>query len=341
MSFPRPLISFIIPVYNRPEEVQELLQSLCLQHDKRFEVIIIEDGSHTPCKSIVEEYSSRLSIVYKYIENGGPARARNIGAQLATSDLLVFLDSDVVLPAAYTDRVIQAFTKKENSLQGFDVFGGADCAADSFTPVQKAINYAMTSPLTTGGIRGGKKHIGKYYPRTFNMGCRRLFFDKVQGFDESMRFGEDIDFGLRLEKCGAHIVLLQDAWVYHKRRVDFRKFFKQVFNSGMARMTLSLKHKGSLKLVHLLPSIATITLLFFLIVGVCICPWALTIPLLGGLIIFIHACIQTKSLWIALLSLPAVLIQICGYGAGFLAASIKRLFSSKASLQAFDKSFYN
>ena len=240
--------SVIIPVYNRPDEVDELLQSLTQQSFKDFEVIVVEDGSSIPCKPVTEKYQELLDVHYYDKPNSGPGQTRNYGVERSKGEYLIILDSDCILPEGY-------FLAVEEELQheAADAFGGPDRAHESFTNIQKAINYSMTSFFTTGGIRGGKKKMDKFYPRSFNMGVRREVYQALGGFSR-MRFGEDIDFSIRIFKGGYTCRLFPGAWVYHKRRTDFRKFFKQVHNSGIARINLYKKYPESLKLVHLLPA---------------------------------------------------------------------------------------
>ena len=244
--------SVIIPVYNRPDEVDELLQSLTAQHFKDFEVVVVEDGSSVPCEKIVNQYQGKLDIHYYNKPNSGPGQTRNYGAERSNGEYLIILDSDCILPEGYLDAV-----EKELQTAPADAFGGPDRAHSSFTDIQKAINYSMTSFFTTGGIRGGKKKMDKFYPRSFNMGVRREVYQALGGFS-NMRFGEDIDFSIRIFKGGYQCRLFPDAWVYHKRRTDFKKFFKQVHNSGIARINLYKKYPESLKVVHLLPAVFTL-----------------------------------------------------------------------------------
>ena len=244
--------SVIIPVYNRPDEVDELLQSLTVQCFKDFEVVIVEDGSSIPCKEVADRYTDRLDIKYFSKPNSGPGQTRNYGAERSEGEYFIILDSDVILPEGYFDAI-----EKELQSSPADAFGGPDRAHDSFTDIQKAINYSMTSFFTTGGIRGGKKKMDKFYPRSFNMGIRREVYEALGGFSK-MRFGEDIDFSIRIFKGGYTCRLFPDAWVYHKRRTDLKKFFKQVHNSGIARINLYKKYPDSLKLVHWLPAVFTL-----------------------------------------------------------------------------------
>ena len=234
--------SFIIPVYNRPNEVDELLQSLKTQTFKDFEVVVVEDGSNIPCEKVVCSYSSDLNVHYYNKPNSGPGQTRNYGVERAQGEYVLILDSDVVLPPGYLQAV-----DDELQQEPCDAFGGPDRAHKDFTPMQKAINYAMTSFFTTGGIRGGKKKMDKFYPRSFNMGVRREVYEALQGFSK-MRFGEDIDFSTRIFKGGYKCRLFPEAWVWHKRRTDLKKFFKQVHNSGIARINLMKRHPGTLKL---------------------------------------------------------------------------------------------
>ena len=239
--------SIIVPVYNRPDEVAELLESLTAQTVKDFEVIIVEDGSERDCRAVAEQYAGKLDVRYFAKKNSGPGPSRNYGAERAKGEWLIVLDSDVVVPPGY----LQAIADELASAPA-DAFGGPDRAHPSFTDTQKAISYSMTSFFTTGGIRGGKKKLDKFYPRSFNMGVRRDVYLRLGGFSK-MRFGEDIDFSLRIVGAGCRCRLFPGAWVWHKRRTDMRKFFRQVYNSGIARINLQKRHPGSLKLVHLLP----------------------------------------------------------------------------------------
>ena len=270
--------SFIIPVFNRPDEVDELLESLTHQTLRDFEVVVVEDGSDVPCRDVVERYADRLQVHYYDKPNSGPGQTRNYGVERAKGDYVLILDSDVVLPEGYLQAV-----DHELAATPCDAFGGPDRAHASFSKMQKAINYAMTSFFTTGGIRGGKKKMDKFYPRSFNMGVRRAVYHELGGFS-AMRFGEDIDFSTRLIRSGHVSRLFQSAWVWHKRRTDLRKFFKQVHNSGIARIHLTKRHPGTLKAVHMLPAVFTLgcALLVVLAVAAALlgCPhwWALLLP---------------------------------------------------------------
>ena len=332
-----------------------------------MEVIIVEDGSSQPCEAIVHKYADKLQLRYYTKENSGPGQTRNYGAEHSQGDFLIFLDSDCVLPPGFLKEVEAELNRKE-----CDAWGGPDKAHEGFTPIQKAISYSMTSFLTTGGIRGGKKQMdGKFYPRSFNLGIRRSLYRQLGGFS-SMRFGEDIDLSLRIYKSGASCRLFPNAWVWHKRRTDFKKFFKQVHNSGIARINLMKRHPGSLKLVHLLPAVFTIgtflCLLLFLVglffagiglytgffsgtgcnmglvvafLGAAIMLLALLPLLLFSLIVFIDSSIQNKSIRIGLLSIWASFIQLIGYGTGFLRAWWLRCICGRnEELQAFKDNFY-
>lgn len=342
--------SLIIPVYNRPDEVDELLESLCHQTHKDFEVLVIEDGSQNKCEEVVQRYLSSLDVRYFYKENSGPSPSRNYGAERSRGEYLLILDSDCVLPPGYIQAIDEELARRDA-----DAFGGPDRAHESFTPVQKAINYAMTSFFTTGGIRGGKKKMDKFYPRSFNMGVRAEAYRALGGF-APMRFGEDIDFSIRIFKEGYACRLFPEAWVWHKRRTDLKKFFKQVHNSGIARINLYKKHPESLKLVHMLPAVFTVgvaLLLLLLLVGLALfavpscvaaAPWVTAVavaPLLCFvLLIFIDASVQNKSPYIGLLAVGASFVQLIGYGSGFLRAWWQRCVRGKDSFSAFEKTFY-
>lgn len=325
--------SLIIPVYNRPDEVDELLESLTNQSFKDFEVIVVEDGSSVPCKDIVEKYRDRLDVHYYNKPNSGPGQTRNYGAERSNGEYLLILDSDCVIQEGYLDAV-----EAELCREPADAFGGPDRAHDSFTPVQKAINYAMTSFFTTGGIRGGKKKMDKFYPRSFNMGVKADVYKALGGFSR-MRFGEDIDFSIRIFKGGYRCRLFPEAWVWHKRRTDLKKFFKQVHNSGIARINLYKKYPESLKLVHMLPAMFTVGVVLVILCSF-ICIWSLLLLAVFAAIIFADSSVRNKSVKIGILSVVAAFIQLTGYGSGFLAAWWKRCVLGKEAYSAFEKNFY-
>lgn len=327
------LFSVIIPVYNRPDELSELLQSLVSQHFKDFEVLVIDDGSTISCEKIADSFSDKLSIHYFFKQNSGPGPSRNYGAERASGDYLIILDSDCILPDTYFDAVVA-----ELKSVPADAFGGPDRAHSSFTDVQKAINYSMTSFFTTGGIRGGKKKMDKFYPRSFNMGVRREAYQALHGFSQ-MRFGEDIDFSIRIFKNGYSCRLFPEAWVYHKRRTDWKKFFKQVHNSGIARINLYKKYPDSLKLVHLLPAVFTLGCAVLLLGGL-FCSWSLSLLLLYALMVFIDSSLKNKSLLIGFYSIFAAYIQLIGYGTGFIRAWWRRCVLGKDEFEAFKTNFY-
>jgi glycosyltransferase involved in cell wall biosynthesis len=325
--------SIIVPVYNRPDEVDELLESLTHQVFRNFEVVIVEDGSDKRCDKVCNRYKDLLPLRYYYKKNSGPGNSRNFGVDYANGDYVIILDSDVVVPPHYLSAIDEELSREQ-----CDFFGGADAAHASFTPVQKAISYSMTSFFTTGGIRGGKKKLDKFYPRSYNMGVRRTAYQALGGFSR-MRFGEDIDFSYRLIENGYKSRLFPEAWVWHKRRTDLRKFFRQVYNSGIARINLEKRHPGTMKPVHLLPMLFTLGVLLLLLLSPW-CLWTLTPLLAYALIICIHSSVVNKSLRVGLLSVPAAFTQLMGYGLGFINAWWKRCVLRQDEFQAFEKTFY-
>lgn len=355
--------SIIVPVYNRPDECDELLDSLCRQTVADFEVIIVEDGSQVPCQEVVSKYAGRLDVHYYSKPNSGPGQTRNYGVERARGEYVLILDSDVVLPDDYIKSV-----DTELEAQGRpEAFGGPDRAHESFTAVQKSINYGMTSFFTTGGIRGGKAKLDRFFPRSFNMGVRRDVYQQLGGFSK-MRFGEDVDFSYRLVESGARCRLFPSAWVYHKRRANFRQFFKQVHNSGIARINLTKRHPGTLKLVHMLPMVFTLgvaaclllwlagVLLWFITPDMCS---ALGLPyealgmtgfawqiigiaplLLYSFIIFCDATTKNNSARVGLLSIVAAYVQLTGYGTGFIRCWWQRSVLGRDEFEAFKTNFY-
>ena len=318
--------------------MDELLESLTLQTLKDFEVIIVEDGSIKTCKDVCDKYANILDLHYYAKENSGPGQSRNYGAERSNGEWLIILDSDVVLPESYLTAVDKAITNHPASETPITAWGGPDAAHPSFTPVQKAISYSMTSFFTTGGIRGGKAKLDKFYPRSFNMGIRRDVYLQLGGFSK-MRFGEDIDFSYRIVEAGYMPRLFPDAWVWHKRRTDFRKFFRQVYNSGIARINLEKRHPGTMKLVHLLPTVFTLGVIGLLLITLFFSLACVPI-ILYCIIICIDSSIKNKSLWVGLLSIPAAFVQLMGYGFGFIESWWKRCVLKQSEFTAFEKNFY-
>ena len=327
-------LSLIIPVFNRPGEVEELLESLTKQTIKDFEIIIVEDGSVQKCDKIVNTYSSQLNIKYFFKENSGPGTSRNYGAERASGNYFVILDSDCIIPDKYIEIVINNLTKNYT-----DAYGGPDSAHESFSIFQKAVNYSMTSFFTTGGIRGKSEKADKFYPRSFNMGYSREVFEKTGGFSK-MRFGEDIDMSIRILQSGFKTKLIKEAFVYHKRRTSVKQFFKQVYNSGIARINLYKKYPDSLKIVHVFPTIFILGFIALSIISTFLSPLFLIPIIIHILLILIDSSIKNNSIIIGFLSIFTSYIQFLGYGSGFLIAYIKRVFFKKQAFEAFEKNFY-
>lgn len=328
--------SFIIPVYNRPEEIRELLQSMtALDFLQNFEVVIVEDGSTIPANNVVEQFMDRLNILYFQKENTGPGDSRNYGMQKATGDYFVILDSDVILPSDYLKEV-DAFL----STHYFDFFGGPDGAHKNFTHIQKAINYSMTSLLTTGGIRGNKNAVGKFQPRSFNMGISKTAFNASGGFG-AIHPGEDPDLSLRLWSLGFKSTFIPNAVVFHKRRIDWEKFKTQVNKFGKARPILNSWHPGSAKITYWFPSLFISGLAIAVILFVFGFPLLILIYLLYLLIIGLDAAIKNKSFNIGIAAMRATLVQFWGYGMGFLASVWKINILKQEPENAFPELFFH
>ena len=306
--------SIIIPVYNRPDEMAEMLASLAQQSEKNFEVVVVEDGSSLPCKDEVDRYADKLEIQYCTKPNTGRSDTRNVGMQRARGDYFLFFDSDCILPPEYIQSLNRCLQKDYT-----DCFGGPDRALPTFTDMQKAVNFAMTSFLTTGGIRGsGKVCMEKFHPRSFNMGFSRAVYEKVGGFADM--FGEDIDLSIRIREAGFRTVLFPEVSVYHKRRVNLKKFFRQVYNFGQARIFLYRLHPDSLKAVHSLPALFVLGEAALILLAVFHTPYWLLLLALYALMLFFASLGKNKSLKIALLSVLTGFVQLNGYGCGFLKA---------------------
>lgn len=308
--------SFIIPVYNRPEEVKELLESFSkLEDGLDFEIVIVEDGSTITSKGIVDVFSNTLNISYYYKKNSGPGDSRNYGMSRAKGNYFIILDSDCLLPKTYLNIVNEYLSK-----DFVDCFGGPDTAHESFTNIQKAINFAMTSFITTGGIRGGKHNTAKFQPRSFNMGLSKAAFESSGGFG-SIHPGEDPDLSIRLHKLGFRTELINEAYVFHKRRISWPKFVKQVYKFGMARPILNSWYPETSRLTYWFPTLFSfgfIASLLFYILGF---NWFLMLYGLYFLVAFLVAFMESKNFSVAGLSIFAILVQFFGYGYGFLKSS--------------------
>ncbi|WP_313807530.1 glycosyltransferase [Flavobacterium sp.] len=327
--------SFIIPVYNRPDEIEELLKSLSVQDFKEdFEVVIVEDGSTIPCDEVVKKYEGKLFISYFNKPNSGPGDSRNFGMQHAMGSYFLILDSDCILPEHYLSSV-DANLKKNY----VDCFGGPDAALDSFSSIQKAINFTMTSFLTTGGVRGGTEKIGKFQPRSFNMGLSRKAFEASNGFG-NIHPGEDPDLTIRLWQLGYKTKLFSDSYVYHKRRIDFNKFYKQVNKFGKSRPILDSWYPKYSKLTFWMPTLFLLGMLISLL----LVPFGIVLPMriyLAYFIFLFYICsVETMSLWIGILSVFAAFIQFFGYGIGFLQSFVKIRLLKQEPQSAFPELFF-
>ena len=328
--------SVIVPLYNRPAEIKEMLTSLLDQTYQDFEVIIVEDGSKNKAEDIVNKFKDKLNIQYYFKKNEGQGFARNYGFERAKGDFFIVFDSDIIVPKDYFIEVIEGI--KEN---GLDAFGGPDAAHESFTPIQKAISYSMTSPFTTGGIRGNKKHVGQFHPRSFNLGISREVWEKTGGFKLSRR-SEDIEFSIRMINSGFKVGLIPDAFVYHKRRTSFKQFYKQTHNFGKGRIDIYCLYPKELKPVHALPAVFVLGLIFLFMINVI---YLLTmgeiyflhmLGLIGNLflvlytvMLFLHALFTTKNLKVAILSVIAAYTQLIAYGSGFLSQYAHKFITNK------------
>jgi glycosyltransferase involved in cell wall biosynthesis len=327
--------SLIIPVYNRPGEIDELLESLCESDYKGdFEVVIIEDGSSEKCENIVKKQGSKLTISYYYKENSGPGDSRNYGMKKAKGDYFIIFDSDCIIPKKYLNEVDKAL--KQNYV---DCFGGPDRALDSFSDIQKAINFAMTSFLTTGGIRGGSEKIDKFQPRSFNMGLSRKAFEASNGFG-NIHPGEDPDLAIRLWNLGFKTKLFINAYVYHKRRIDWDKFSLQVNKFGKARPILNRWYPQHSRITFFFPSVFIIGFAVAIFLLIFNFDLLLKLYFIYFLVLFLVSTYQNKSIKIGYLSVMAVWKQFYGYGIGFIESFIKISILKKKPQTAFPELFF-
>jgi glycosyltransferase involved in cell wall biosynthesis len=319
-----PKYSVIVPVFNRPHEVEELLDSLTRQHFRDFEVLIIDDGSTNRCDEVVDKFRDRLAVQYYFKPNSGPGPSRNYGFIHARGDYFILVDSDCILPDTYFQAIEESLAKLP-----LDAWGGPDRAMTAFTPMQRAMGYTMSSFLTTGGIRGGQKRVTWFQPRSFNMGLAKRVFRKTGGFKLD-RYAEDIEFSVRMKKEGFKIGLIQDAFVYHKRRTNWQEFYRQVFNFGKGRALVGRYHPGEVKLAHWLPTLFVlyvISLPFLFLFAPVLFTAGFGLLLIYFIAIFFHAWVVNQNLAVAFLAVPSAAIQLLGYGAGFFEAWF-RLFTA-------------
>lgn len=327
-----PKYSVIIPVFNRPNEMEEMLDSLSAQSIKDFEVVIVEDGSSIRSDHLIEKYD--LKVQYFFKSNSGPGDSRNFGMEKAKGDWFLFFDSDCVLPKDYFENLDRGIDDLNP-----DAFGGPDGAHSSFSNVQKAINYSMTSFFTTGGIRGGKKQLDKFQPRSFNMGVKREVYERVGGFSD-IHPGEDPDWSYRIMQAGYKVSLISQAYVYHKRRIDFAKFAKQVFKFGVVRGVLNRWHPESRKLVYALPTIFLLGCVALLIMALFIdlrLAWLLA---LYASLVLIGAIASGNNILVAIMAVPAAFVQLLGYGLGYLKSFWKLSILSQNERKAFPTFFF-
>lgn len=312
--------SVIIPVYNRPQEVDELLESLTLQTYTNFEVLIVEDGSSDKCDHIIPKYQNKLKITYFYKPNTGQGFSRNFGFDQAKGDYFIVFDSDCIIPRHYFQAVEDYL--KDNPV---GAFGGPDKAHESFTAMQKAISYSMTSPFTTGGIRGNKKHYGTFHPRSFNMGISKDVYEKVGGY-KITRMGEDLEFSMRIIKAGYQTALIEDAFVYHKRRTSLSQFYKQLHFFGRARINVGRFYPEEVKLLHWFPALFTLGFLSLPLLYIIFWPLAamgLGVYLLFLAVNFSSSLTKNKSIKVAFLCMATSFTQLYAYGIGFLKELVK------------------
>ncbi|WP_159021021.1 glycosyltransferase [Algibacter sp. L3A6] len=327
--------SFIIPVYNRPDETQELLESFVgLKTDTDFEIVIVEDGSTLSSKSIVDAFKNKLNISYYFKENSGPGDSRNYGMQRAKGNYFIILDSDCILPSQYLSEV-----EKGLEANYVDCFGGPDAAHQSFTNLQKAINFSMTSFITTGGIRGNKKSVDTFEPRSFNMGLSKVAFLASSGFGR-IHPGEDPDLSIRLWNLGFKTTLIPEAFVYHKRRISWSNFYKQVHKFGMVRPILNSWHPSTKKITYWFPTLFCFGFVFSILLLLVNINFGLIAYSLYFGVALLLALISTKNIVVSILAIPAIIIQFFGYGYGFLKSTIAVSVLNKDPENHFPKLFF-
>lgn len=295
--------------------------------DANPEIIVVEDGSSKSSSAIVRKFDESLRIKYCFKKNSGPGDSRNYGMERASGDYFILLDSDCILPKDYLSIIETALQKDY-----VDAFGGPDAAHESFSSWQKAINYSMTSFLTTGGLRNIETASRKFQLRSFNMGLSKKAFAMTGGFSKQ-RIGEDIDLNFKLLKSGCSTRLISEAFVFHKRRTSLYSFYKQTNNFGAARPILNKMHPGSSKLSYWLPSLFVLgfltacAFLYFEFVS------GIVLYGLYTFLVLLDSFAKTRSAGVAINSVLAVYVQFFGYGLGYL-RSVFRLYVRRVDIKA-------
>ncbi|WP_372751698.1 glycosyltransferase family 2 protein [Labilibaculum sp.] len=328
--------SIIIPVYNRPDEMKELLDSLAVQTFKDFELVVVEDGSSIKSEEVCNNYRDKISISYYFKENQGPSIGRNYGLAKAKGNYFLFFDSDCILPPHYMETIDQELTNNF-----VDCYGGPDGAMEDFSDFQKAVSYAMTSFFTTGGIRGGKSQVHKFHPRSFNLGFSKAVYENTGGFPvTTMHPGEDMVFAIEVIKRGFETRLVREAYVFHKRRVSFKKFYKQVFGFGKTRYIISKHYPETFKIFFLFPSLFVLGTVGVMLLGAIVHSIFAFPVLLYTLLVFADAIIKSKSVSVGFLALLASYVQLFAYGIGFMNAVWKYKVLGKDEFGVMGKGFY-
>ncbi len=328
--------SIIVPVYNRPDEIEELLDSLVKQSNKDFELIVVEDGSTIKCEDIVESFKDKLNVKYFYKENEKPAIARNFGMSKASGNYFLFFDSDCILPDNYMGLI-----HHELKIDYVDAYGGPDNAHPSFTTIQKAINYSMTSVVTTGGIRGSAEKIDKFYPRSFNLGLSKEVYEKTGGFPiTKMHPGEDMVLAIEIIKRGYRTRLVKNAFVYHKRRTNLKQFYRQVYKFGKTRVIMSKVYPDTFKIFFIFPTLFVLGCLFLILMSFLSIYFLAPIAIFT-VAVFLESLVKNKSLTVAIISVVTTVTQMLGYGVGFLKTAIEVHLLKKDEYGVFSKPFYN
>ena len=331
-----PYFSIIVPVYNRPDELAELLESVDRQEFRDFEFILIEDGSEQKSDKVLEGYKEKFPSKYLDLVNQGPSLARNSGMEVAEGEYFLFVDSDCILPPDWLMKISDSLKDEP-----VDCFGGPDRAAEEFNDVQKAISFAMTSFLTTGGIRGGGRQLDKFHPRSFNLGISRKLYNEMGGFPVTrMHPGEDMVFSIELIRRAYKTALFKNAWVYHKRRSTLRQFFRQVYRFGYTRYVISKVYPETRKAIYYLPSLFLLGLVFLILTGALLHIFYLIPVLFYLILIFLASGIGNSSFKVGAISTITSIIQLCGYGWGFLKSLFRIEILGKDDYGVLNKGFY-
>ena len=246
-NFEKPLVTIVVPVYNRAQDIRSCLDSLfALEYPSdSYEIVVIDDNSSDSTVEVIKKYGVKL-LENRF--NMGQSAARNLGASHARGDIIAFTDSDCIVSPRWLSELIPYFEDERNVLVGGYV--------GSYYRKTRLDRYEESnSPLNMGKkLLFGHGPESDFYVPTCNMLLRKKAYSSVGGFDEAMRVGEDVDLCWRLKERGFRLVYVPMGTVEHKHRNVFTETFKRRFEYGLSEPMLYSRHRQIEKHFPVTPS---------------------------------------------------------------------------------------